>query len=281
MLVETNYMNKVKIEKNTVQETLMLPLWGRIYCHDHYPMIFPDPKAKELESKIDYDFSSLKFSEYELMVWALRARMMSDRIKLFLEMHPRATIVNLGCGADVSFYRVDNGLCHWVNVDLPDVVKARESIIDCSDREETIACDMFDESWMKHVADTCEDVAYIMCAGVLMYFTDEKLKSYFETLGKYFPSGAIYFDALSDLGLKKSNNKVHKKGNNASMMYFSVNNESKFDDWGDYIKKVTIINNLPDYLTSSKDIPFKDKLIFKLGIKMGIMKFVELLFKGD
>ena len=34
------------IEKNTVQETLIIPLYGRKVCSDHFPNLFKDPEAE-------------------------------------------------------------------------------------------------------------------------------------------------------------------------------------------------------------------------------------------
>ena len=33
------------IEKNTVQETLIIPLYGRKVCSEHFPNLFKDPGA--------------------------------------------------------------------------------------------------------------------------------------------------------------------------------------------------------------------------------------------
>ncbi len=49
---------KYHIEKNTVQETLVIPLYGRKICSDHYPELFSDPEAERICSMLDYDFSS-------------------------------------------------------------------------------------------------------------------------------------------------------------------------------------------------------------------------------
>ena len=50
-------MNKVHIKKNTVQETLVIPLYARKLCTERYPELFEDQKAIELMSRLDYDFS--------------------------------------------------------------------------------------------------------------------------------------------------------------------------------------------------------------------------------
>ena len=53
-------MEKYPIEKNTVKETLVIPLYGRKMCSELYPNLYRDPTAIDLMEKIDYDFSLLE-----------------------------------------------------------------------------------------------------------------------------------------------------------------------------------------------------------------------------
>ena len=48
---------KYKIGKNTVQETLILPLYSRKLCTELYPNLYRDETAVHLIDQIDYDFS--------------------------------------------------------------------------------------------------------------------------------------------------------------------------------------------------------------------------------
>ena len=48
---------KYRIEKNTVQETLILPLYSRKLCTELYPNLYRDETAVRLINQIDYDFS--------------------------------------------------------------------------------------------------------------------------------------------------------------------------------------------------------------------------------
>ena len=45
---------KYKIEKNTVQETLIIPLFARKVCSELYPNIYRDETAVRLIDEIDY-----------------------------------------------------------------------------------------------------------------------------------------------------------------------------------------------------------------------------------
>lgn len=47
---------KYRIEKNTVQETLMIPLYARKMCSELYPNLYRDEVACRLVNEIDYDF---------------------------------------------------------------------------------------------------------------------------------------------------------------------------------------------------------------------------------
>ena len=47
---------RYKIEKNTVQETLIIPLYARKMCSELYPNLYRDEAARQLVNAVDYDF---------------------------------------------------------------------------------------------------------------------------------------------------------------------------------------------------------------------------------
>ena len=52
-------MEKVQIEKDSIQEELVLPLYRKKLCIEKFPALFLDEKAMELLSRLDYDFSEV------------------------------------------------------------------------------------------------------------------------------------------------------------------------------------------------------------------------------
>lgn len=62
---------KYHIEKNTVQETLIIPLYGRKKCTEKFPQLFKDETAVRLIEQIDYDFSEVekKGRQYDAGIW--------------------------------------------------------------------------------------------------------------------------------------------------------------------------------------------------------------------
>lgn len=269
----------IKIETNTVMETLVMPLYGRAVCSQRYPQIFQDSSAEEVITKIDYDFSQLKYSEATIMVWAMRRQFMCERAREYLKKHPYATIINLGAGADESFSLVDNGTCHFINLDLPDVIAAREQLIPLREREKNVAMSAFDLRWFDEVETKPEDGLFAISGGVLMYFTAEEIKPLFVEMAKRFPGGGICFDGENQKGVEKSNKVVRKSGNTDSLVVLAIDDaEAMFKPWSDSFQSVTTFARLPENIRKEKKIPIITKLMLSMAFKMGFMKLIEITF---
>ena len=59
---------------------------------------------------------------------ALRAKKFDGYVTAFLQKFPTASIVNIGCGLDHRFERVDNGTCMFYDLDLPDIIELKKRI---------------------------------------------------------------------------------------------------------------------------------------------------------
>ena len=68
-------MQKVKIEKNTVQETLIVPLYGRKMCSEKFPELYTDIFAKGVCEKIEYDFTDLEKKNNSWSVYIVASKL--------------------------------------------------------------------------------------------------------------------------------------------------------------------------------------------------------------
>ena len=197
---------KTHIERNTVQETLVIPLYGRKLCTEQFPRLFRDDKAVELIGRIDYDFSALaaksksfahRFGALEV---AMRENDLMAEVKDYLKTHPKATIVNLGCGLDQTAENCDNGLCGIVNLDLPDVIEVRNRLLPDGGRVKNVAADLNDFSWFDKI--DAENGVCFLAAGVFYYFKTGDIKKLFPAMAKRFPGGRLVFDAAGKRAVK-------------------------------------------------------------------------------
>ena len=89
---------KYKIEKNTVQETLILPLYSRKLCTELYPNLYRDETAVHLIDQIDYDFSEAEENSRSLMQRfgalevAMRQNDLAFEVRAYLKNHPCAAV---------------------------------------------------------------------------------------------------------------------------------------------------------------------------------------------
>lgn len=134
--------------------------------------------------------------------------MLQNVAREYLKGHPKAAVINLGCGLDLSFEEIDNGQCKFINMDLPDVIFAREQIVQLREREYNFSGDLMDFDWMEKIQEpplnvNIADGVFIISGGVLMYFSTEQMKQFFLALAKAFPGGGICFDGENESGVKK------------------------------------------------------------------------------
>lgn len=195
-----------KIEKNTVQETLIIPLYARKMCAEVYPSLYRDETALRLVNAVDYNFSAFQKKSHRLMQRfgflevAMRQNDLAFEVREYLKSHPNAAVVNLGCGLDSTGRACDNGKCKLYNLDFPDVIAVRNELLPARDREENIPCDLNDTSWFERI-DTSGGAVFF-AAGVFYYFLKEQVKTLVRAMADAFPGAVLAFDAANEKAVK-------------------------------------------------------------------------------
>ena len=256
---------KYHIEKNTVQETLVIPLFGRLVCSERFPELFSDPEAKRICDSLDYDFAE--------------KRNLRCEVEMYLKDHPKAAVVNLGCGLDDTFSKVDNGECRGYNIDLPDVIKVRNDLLPAGERETNLACDLNDYSWMDKI--DASGGAVFFAAGVFYYFKTEDVKKLFQAMAERFPGGVLVFDSCNERGAKLMRKTWLKEAGITDVSaFFSLEDEAELSGWSDHFAAVTA----KSYMRGYRDIYGRVGLLHKLMIRFcdGLvrMKIVKIVFRG-
>ena len=197
---------KHKIEKNTVQETLVIPLYSRKLCTELYPNLFQDETAVRLIDQIDYDFSETENKSRSLMQRfgslevAMRQNDLAFEVRDYLKSYPNAAVVNLGCGLDSTGRNCDNGRCKIYNLDFPDVIAVRNELLPAGEREENIPCDLNDTAWFSQI--DASNGAVFFASGVFYYFLTEQVKALVQAMADAFPGGVLVFDAANRTAVK-------------------------------------------------------------------------------
>lgn len=224
------------IESNTIQETLVIPLWGRKYCSDIYPELYNDPMAEKIMENLDYDFSVLEQKKCSTMFRfgyleaAARYTDLAIEIKEYIGQHPKAAVVNLGCGLDCSAENNAGPANKIYNIDRQDVINVRNELIPPAENVTNIGSDLNDTVWFDAIDDS--DGVIFFAAGVFYYFLAEEVRKLFTVMAKRFPGGRLVFDTANRRAVKMMlKTWVKTAGITDVEKYFYVNDVRDLGAW--------------------------------------------------
>ena len=275
---------KYHIEKNTVQETLVIPLFGRLVCSERFPQLFSGPEAKRICDSLDYDFAE-KRKKMESALGLFGALEVAQRqydlrceVEAYLQAHPNAAVVNLGCGLDDTFRKCDNGLCHGCNIDLKDVIAVRNELLPAGERERNIACDLNDPRWMDAV--DASGGAVFFAAGVFYYFRTEDVKKLFSRMAERFPGSVLVFDSCNRRGAKMMRSTWLKEAGITDVSaFFSLEDEREMESWSGRFASVTAKSYMRGYRDIYEHIRPLHKLMIRFCDRFVRMKIVKITFR--
>lgn len=277
---------KYPIEKNTVQETLVIPLYGRKMCTERFPNLFRDETALQLMEKIDYDFSELEakskstMQQFGFLEAAMRQNDLAIEVRDYLSSHPEAAVVNLGCGLDNTGRSCDNGRCRLYNLDFPGVIAVRDALLPAGDREENIPCDLNDFSWMEKIDGS--KGAVFFAAGVFYYFPKDQVKALVQAMAAAFPGGKLVFDAAGKSAVKLMLKTWIKTAKIQDVdAYFAVSDpKAELSPWSEALRVSSKGYMLGYSDLRDPSVPGFYRFLSRVGDGMMKMRIVRLDFKG-
>ena len=90
-------------EFGIVEDTMFIPMVGRIYATEKFPGILYDKKALSLKEKLPSALLETgNQSQYTLLASASRSANMDRHIQNFLKRKPDGVVIQLGCGLETT-----------------------------------------------------------------------------------------------------------------------------------------------------------------------------------
>lgn len=194
-------MSKEKI--GGVAETMLQTLYARAKESRKPNHKIYDAKAIEIVEQMDYDFSAANKDAVMSSGVVARTIVLDRMVKDYVAKHPETTVINIACGMDTRFYRVDNGKINWYNIDLPVTMQIREHYIAEGDRVHNIAASATDEYWVKQIPNEINTVLIIV-EGLSMYLTENDVKQMLSIISRHFSHATVFMEILNPVFIKKN-----------------------------------------------------------------------------
>ncbi|ORW10509.1 class I SAM-dependent methyltransferase [Mycolicibacter longobardus] len=240
-------MGKVQPDLGEVQETLLIPLYGRARDSASRHPILHDTRAAELVADLDYDFG--RFRGGSLPGSVLRTAIFDVWVRRFLRDHPGGTIIEIGTGLNTRFERVDNGRLRWFDLDLPDTIELRRRYFADTDRRTMLAGSVLDTDWFDAVAAAPAPYLFVAEA-VLLYFPEDQVRGAVGNLTDRFAGSQL----LIDTGGHKMIENQHRNGAMRELtarMQWICDDPRRLNTWGmELLESRTMATPQPELATA-------------------------------
>ncbi|GAA4905818.1 O-methyltransferase involved in polyketide biosynthesis [Stackebrandtia albiflava] len=197
-------MTTVTIDHLTpLQKTLLITLNGRVLDANRKRPLLDDAKAVELARGIDYDHSTVRLGAGVPEAVAIRSRMLDRAVTAFVHRHRDAVVVELGCGLETRHWRLTASEpepwrdVDWYDVDFPEVIALRETLMDEADRGHSVGVSLLDSTWTDTIPG--DRPAVILSDGVLGFLSEDDNRRVLRRITDHFATGELVFNAYTRL----------------------------------------------------------------------------------
>ena len=266
----TNRTEKIDfsgVRWGSVGWTLLVTLYLRA-CESRLERpILGDRAAADAVEHIDYNWARMRrwvpAWANQFMV-ALRAKQLDVWAADFLNHHPDAVVLHLGCGLDSRVFRLDPpATVQWFDVDLPDVIELRRKLYSDRDGYQMIASSVTDPSWLDRVP--ADRPALIVAEGLLMYLTEPEARELLKRITDGFDTGELLFDLLSQWGPRIS-----------KLIEWGVRDGRELETWNPRLRYVEQVSAIADF----EKIPLKaQRTVFRLLHGIPVIRDYDRLYR--
>jgi methyltransferase (TIGR00027 family) len=118
-----------------------------------------------------------------------------DRIaNLFISDHPGCTVINLACGLDTRFWRIENEKCKYIELDLPGMIELKRELLKDHLSYELIGCSVLDTSWIDQVTSKGNSNFLLLAEGLLYYLPKQEATGLLQVIARSFNRSQLVLD---------------------------------------------------------------------------------------
>ena len=103
---------------------------------------------------------------------------------LFISNNPKCTVINLGCGFDTRFWRIEKKDCRFVEIDFPEVVALKRELLKDQLDYELIGCSVLDAAWIDQVITNGNSNFLLLAEGLFMFLPEQDVKNLLQLLAR-------------------------------------------------------------------------------------------------
>ncbi len=205
-------MENQKLSLGDVQETALIPLSNRAMETLRKNPRVKDPVAVKIIQTLGIDTKKYdKTVTHECVI--ARTIMFDEKVRKIIRKYPNAVCINMGCGMDDRYSRVDNGQIFWFDVDLEDSIEVRRKLFEDTDRRRMISASVLEKEWMENLAASIDSdrKIIVIAEGLFMYFSKEENQQILNNLTSVFQKGSLIVELMRPSAMDEKRHETKAK----------------------------------------------------------------------
>jgi len=164
--------------------------------------IIEDWQACSIANKINCDYFNEKINTKERIESALVRKHYDSTVSSFIKNKKKPIIIILGCGFDTRYSRINEDTKQFIfyQIDTPEVISIRETIIPSTENDKNIQQPLLSEKWIKSITKKHKDGNFmIIIEQLLIHFSKKDIEFLFKKISENFTNCEIHFDTETNL----------------------------------------------------------------------------------
>jgi O-methyltransferase involved in polyketide biosynthesis len=165
--------------------------------------------ASESEKKTIQKIKKMygKYSKKEAQSLVERVSSIDRIINNYILINQDSTVINIACGFDTRYWRLDRRDCTYIELDLPEVIDQKNELLGDQINYKMISSSVLNFDWIDEVTKEGNSNFVLVMEGLLMYFEEEDVKKLLGAISERFSNSLLVTDALD----KKLTEGLYKK----------------------------------------------------------------------
>ena len=221
------------VDLTGIPETMLQTVYARAVETKKNRGILNDKKSVDIVSKLDYDFSNAKKDSAMQIGTIARTIVLDKLVKNFIDKNPNACVINIACGLDARYLRVDNGNLLWYDLDLEETINIRKRFFSDTEKNKMIASSVLDFQWIDRVNTEGRPILIIM-EGLSMYLQEKDIREILNCFTNRFKGATFLIETMNPIVVRNFREKSIE-GSNAKFTW-GIKNGKALEKYNNNIK---------------------------------------------
>jgi len=148
---------------------------------------------KKMILKMKKMYSGFGKVDAKMAVW--RVSTIDSIVNDYISKNHQCTVINIACGFDTRYWRIDKKDCIYIELDLPEVIDQKKELLGAQIDYKMISSSVLDFSWIDEVTKDRNRNFIIVMEGLLYYLQEEDVKKLLYEISRRFTNSQLVTDA--------------------------------------------------------------------------------------